>query len=1219
MDDEIAGHAQNALMYSLRNLHGSDKPWLHRLLHADKFDLSAKVTQDHRVEHPNSTSKKTLVLSWAQDLALQQVLTDESGKLSVGETPDFSHDQPVFAPRIHKALHSHHGILVVVCEDDLLGVDWLRHIRAINPALKEADIRIRPTTESAYFVQRELMDGTIKPAPAQELAQDLRTNRHVFSLSYDLVDSTVLMTELGAEAYSVLLSRLHEKFSSIASRWQGKVDSPQGDDGCMCYFGLVVADEHAGLSCLQAALEMRDSARQNAWQVRIGIASGWLAVDSHHPVGLSVHLAARLQKMASTGAVLVTQKLSEHFSSVFEFEILPHLPRIKGFDEDVRAALLKNYNPLLKQIPHGSGSQRTPVFAGRSGDLLLMRQAWERTLNGHGTDLQITGVPGIGKSELVRHWLRSTQPKAQAHVLTCRPHDYRQPFAALSLWMAQLIDYSPASQPADSKKRLLACIASQPGFWPYRSEIADLLDIHDNQMNINYEDAQARHQRVLSALISWVSDQAKIQAQLFVVEDYQWIDASSALWIKQLRALIANDLPIMLIVNQRPQMAGQSRYEDASLNIELKPLDHQHSLEIITGMLPELEADQALLQQIQDSARGIPLYLRESARLLQSAEYRQKIRQARQLGAGLPVPQTLHDLIMERLDQIGDARLIAQIGSVLGESFSFETLRDVVYQFHPHYAAHEQLQTMLDTLERENIWIPSLSKPHVIYEFTHAIVRDVAYQSMWEADRVKLHRIAAQVLKQQIEVDLGNHHAQLAKHLAASGDIRSAIEHLFITGKRSKKRGAHEVATQTMQTILELTEMDDPGQASSQFKIEAHLALAGQLLITKGYSSDTVLNHYSAALQQAVRLQDHKLILRAQLGIQSFEFMRGNFERAHQLVSMAQQTALVTRHALSDLQCNWALANLYFYEGRLFECNELLEQCIAACKRHDWGKDLIQNPHVMATMYRAFILCCLGRYDESLELACRGREMADSGVHKLARLQAHGIAAMIYAYCGQWQTCLEASEKAIASCQPGEYGLWYAHANVMRSVAAAQLGDYLQGMADMKRHHNLWADCGGNLTRSYYWALEAQLLISHLDIEGAQHALESAVLHLNTIPERYYISEIERLQFIATIKRFTDPSLAMSAIGMLMSSCQSLQERGMHGFALRTAIAAFEASQIHMGTAYFTEAQKNLDDCLSRVQRNTSVFDVNKAIRLLAGHQSEKISYIDNYKKISSL
>lgn len=1219
-------------------------PWLQQLLWLYGAKQVFNSHDDQRRTSPITMSNKhavTLILSLSNDGALQQALTDNLGRILVGETPNFLNAErdktktpattdsfitqtlrarpQLLAPCIAQNLQGRTCQLIVLCSPDLLHVPWVEYLTDGHASLQASDIHVKVLGLLDDLSDSVQPVGVAEPGYRAGSRHDhpTRVNRYVFSLSYDLVDSTTLMAHLGAESYAFLLSRLHSRYAAIAVHWQGLIDLPQGDDGCMCYFGAIAADEHAGLACLQAALEMRNVALSNGWKVRIGIAAGWVAVDRNQPVGLSVHLAARLQKLATVDSIVVTQALALHFAAVFDFKPVVVYATLKGFDDIIEVAQLHDFSHALLAFPRPFNAASDDLFVGREAQLDQLQQAWLRTCNMHGSEHLIIGPPGIGKSALIRHWIETNH--IQPWILTCGPHDYRNPFAPLIQWIAKEIGFKLHGETKSPIASLQACISRHPTLHAYRRELTYLFDASTQHSSDLFEDADARHQQIIDAIIQWVASCCEGKPVLVVVEDYQWIDASTALWVDKLRHMAQYGNALMLVVTQRPPLDRQAMYATLLAPIRIAPLNSKECQQVIGGLAPELFKDHQLVLQLEENAQGVPLFLKESVRLLQSPEYQNKLQIARHLGVGLPVPESLQNLLMERLDQLGPARQVAQLSSFFEGSFSWELLTAVYSNMYPTTGFTHDLDAACQLLVREKLWIETLDSDQRQFEFTHAMIHDVAYQSMWATDRKAIHRLIAQVLQEMPWNEGDTSAAELGRHLAAAGEIKAAVNHLMDAGKRSKKRGAHQVATQTMQNVLELLELVEPSDATLRSKTEAHLALAGQIQVTQGYASTGVVDHYTQAFELSKGSKDNKSMLRALMGLQSFHFMRGNFIESHRVMNLAREMASRVKHPFTELQLDWADANLLFYEGKLVESCSLMEACIDRCKANDVGQDLIQNPLVMATMYRAFSLWSLGRFTDSLVQSREGCVLADAGSHRLARLQAHGIAAMVHYGCGFWEKTLQSADKAISSCQPGEYSLWLAHANVMRGAALARLGSYSEGLELLRANHIQWAKHGGTLTRSYYWALEAELLLAQQNTTGAQTALDAASQHLRSIPERYYSSEVVRLSACLKLQSNIQPQVDFPAYDQLLSAYTDSNGRRLYGLSLRTAINLVELAIRQTGSSGVVEdvatAKQRLATTLDLVQHGTVTQDIANARAFLGRQIDSNIVHIHHYKR----
>ena len=1198
--------------------------WVDRLLWPPARAMLV-LRQDNSINNMGSKASPsaiTLTLTIDNEGTLVQVLSLGDGQLRVGETPFFHQtyarqyepktsscavapnisnlgwNKNPLAPKVWQAIRSHVGEVSVLCSPDLLDMPWVSWFRVELgvDGYQTYRIGLMPAIES-FTGSKHPSGETNRTTKVVTASWPERAYRQVTSLSYDLVSSTELMATLGIENYAILLAKVHDTFAHIFRQWQGVADAPQGDDGCMCYFGALTTDSYADHAGLRAALQMRRVAKLQGWRVRIGVASGMVAVDGNQPVGLSVHLAARLQKLAQNGCIYVSEDLAERLHKEFEFDRLASQELLKGFDglhsifELIDEA--KQTESTFTNV-HQNEEQQNASFVGRSTYLAILNEAWRQTVLGKCCDLLLMGEPGIGKSSLVRRWQSQLGSHHQAFVLACSPHDYRHPFASLVQWIAREIGYRRVEQLEERLHHLEKCLELKPQWQPCYQALLYLFDAPNPNKNIVYEDPIASHQQVINMISQWLVEQSKKTPILLVIEDYQWMDASTSQWVEAVCQAMETNRRIMLLVTQRPPMTRQLIFRSRGQVVEMEPLTVGESEQLIAALSPQMFSDRGLAELVGKRAHGNPLFLKETVRLFNSREYHQQLQKNEKMGVAMPVPGSLQDLLMLRLDQVGSVRQIAQIGSVLGQDFSLTLLEAVVQVVNPVLKNEASLNEAVRQLVSENIWVIEDENNQSNIAFSHALLRDVSYQSMWETDRKKLHSVAATVLQKIYSKGINESTMHLARHLAAAGETEKAVTQLLSAGKQSKKKGAHLVATQTMETALELMELQMPSRDVETRKVEAHLALAGQALITEGYGSSVVIEHYRTALELSQKLRDDKAILRSQLGLESYHFMRGDFKSAHRLLRDASVTAQKVKHPLSNLQYDWAHANLLFYEGALQESAQLMQDCINQSEQYELGKDLIQNPRIMASMYRAFSLLCLGQTRDALSLARHGCVLAEQGHNRLTKVQAYGIAAMVEHGCGHWTETLQASERAIASCQPGEYALWLAHAGVMRGVAMAQLGDFHNGVIQMRESHARWAAHGGNLTRSYYWVLEAEILLKVGDVSGAREATIQAQATVEKISERYYASEAQRVA--ARVLRSEKTELA-TACAMLLAAFTDAQNRQLHGLALRCAIDIYEFVQEGAGAMMGSkeDAQNRLQSCLAQVQADVVTADVMRA------------------------
>src|SRR5262249_16370312 len=209
----------------------------------------------------------------------------------------------------------------------------------------------------------------------------------------------------------------------------------------------------------------------------------------------------------------------------------------------------------------------------------------------------------------------------------------------------------------------------------------------------------------------------------------------------------------------------------------------------------------------------------------------------------LGIPATLHDALMARLDRLGPAKELAQLGATLGREFSYELLHavspldEVVLQ-----------QELRQLVEAELLYQRGLPS-RVTYLFKHALIQDAAYQSLLKSTRQQYHSQIAQVFEKHFPETKETQPEQLAHHYTEAGLIGQAIPYWQRAGQRAVQRSAYIEAVSHLTKGLELLKalLDTPERAQHELRLQ--LALATPLQATKGYTAPEVERVHTRALE----------------------------------------------------------------------------------------------------------------------------------------------------------------------------------------------------------------------------------------------------------------------------------------------------------------------------------------------------------------------------------
>ena len=230
--------------------------------------------------------------------------------------------------RLSAVLDSGAAVCCLVQRSDLVGEPTVALLRQLGGGLSVG--------EALRWLHRraapERFEARVYGDPELRFVRPLAptSRRQVTSLSFDLVGSTTLLAALGDEAYAETLALVHARSTEIVRRHGGQPDDPQGDDGVMGYFGHPSAIEDAAVRAVEAGLAIARSVATLGAAVRVGIATGLVAVKAGQPVGLSIHLAARLQQAAAPGTVLASETTRRLVAHAFDLQLLAQRPRSRA-------------------------------------------------------------------------------------------------------------------------------------------------------------------------------------------------------------------------------------------------------------------------------------------------------------------------------------------------------------------------------------------------------------------------------------------------------------------------------------------------------------------------------------------------------------------------------------------------------------------------------------------------------------------------------------------------------------------------------------------------------------------------------------------------------------------------------------------------------------------------------------------------------------------------
>jgi class 3 adenylate cyclase len=572
----------------------------------------------------------------------------------------------------------------------------------------------------------------------------------------DLVGSTALSTKLDPEDMRSVIGTYHKCVAETVARFDGFVAKYMGD-GVLIYFGYPHAHEDDAERAVRAGLALIDAVGklgvQGPLQVRIGVATGLVVVgdivgsgeaQERGVVGETPNVAARLQGIAEPNTVVIAEDTRRLLGNLFELDDLGAVD-LKGIAGPARAWVAWRARSVESRFEALRTSDLT-ALVGREEETELLLRRWGRAKTGEGQVVLIAGEAGIGKSRLTAELLErlAAEPHTRLRYFCSPQHTDSALYPIIGqMERAAGLAHDDTSQVRlDKLDAVLAQTSTSVGD---AALFADMLSLPNDGRYPSVElTPQARRQKTLEALISQLVALTRQNPVLMIFEDAHWCDPTSLEVFGRVVGRV-QALRVLLIVTFRPEFdppwIGLPHVTTMTIN-RLARRDVGAMIDRVVGnkLLPT-----SIRQDIIERSDGIPLFVEEITKAVLEAESEGEARQtvAAVPSPALAVPASLHASLMARLDRLGLAKDVAQIGAAIGREFSHVLLVAVVGK------PETELASALNRLVDAGLLFRQGVPPHASYLFKHALVQDAAYGTLLREPRRALHARIAEALDDQ--------------------------------------------------------------------------------------------------------------------------------------------------------------------------------------------------------------------------------------------------------------------------------------------------------------------------------------------------------------------------------------------------------------------------------------------------------------------------------------
>ena len=552
-------------------------------------------------------------------------------------------------------------------------------------------------------------------------------------------------------------------------------------------------------------------------------------------MGETPNLAARLQGIAEPNSVVIAENTRKLVGDLFELQDLG-AQDLKGIAGSVRAWAALRPSSVQSRFDalHGGGLTE---LVGREEELELLLRRWSKAKAGEGQVVLLSGEPGIGKSRLTAALSEriSTEPHTRLRYF-CSPQHTDSALYPIISQLERAAGFARDDSAQAKLDKLDAVLALASTSIRDATLLAEMLSLPNDGRHPALElTPQQRRQKTLEALTAQFEALSRSNPVLMLFEDLHWIDPTSlealGRTVDQLRTL-----EVLLIVTYRPEFEppwiGRPYVTALSLN-RLGEREIAAMIDRVAGNKP-LPAN--VRQDIIERTDGIPLFVEEMTKAVLEADGEEA---AQRTAAATPspsvaVPSSLHASLMARLDRLGSAKEVAQVGAVIGREFSYALIAAVAHK------EEVELQAALDRLMGAGLLFRQGIPPHATYLFKHGLVQDAAYSTLLRERRRLLHRRIVEILETQFPETAESQPELIARHCTEAGLIEKAVAFWAKAGRRSMARSALvEAVAQLTRALDQIATLPSTPRLRRE-QIELQVATITPLMHVKGYAAPEV-------------------------------------------------------------------------------------------------------------------------------------------------------------------------------------------------------------------------------------------------------------------------------------------------------------------------------------------------------------------------------------------
>ncbi len=722
--------------------------------------------------------------------------------------------------------------------------------------------------------------------------------------------------------------------------------------------------------------------------------------------------------------------------------------------QDLFTQALKSEPPPPELRSHAASAPLPMV--GRTSEWTRLLNCWRHASQGGIHLALILGEPGIGKSRLADELFQfcTSSPGSAAARACCYAGEGQLAYGPIAEWLrAETMRSTRRQLP---KPQLAELTRVLPEILVENPEISTPQPLTESW--------QRRH--LYEALHAAFRSHSK--PLLLLIDDLQWCDHDSFEW---LHSFLRSDLASSILVLATARMEETNRDHPLAALVNglrqsgqlsefpLAPLTEEESA-ILAVQTATHECDPSFLSELYRTTKGNPLFVVESVRASQET-------------APGEAPPRVQAVIAARLAQLSpSAYELAGLAAAIGRSFSFDLLAKAT-------------DWDEDSLSRalEELWQRRIIGGSASFDFTHALLREVAYAELSPVRRRSLHRRIARALEElYASSGVESVSGWQAVHYQAAGMAEEAIRSYQDAAEVAKRRFADIEAQTLLRQALALCRDFPESPKRDRQELELLLTLGPTLVTTHGFSAIEVGETYQRGLLLSRRLDDRNHLFSLLSGAWLFHLVRGDVEESkslgQQCVDFPYAGTGGERIPALEMAGHFLLGSSLFHLG---DFSASLQQMKLG--QPPWGSlthpalTLFAGPDigVHSRSYLSQLLWLLGDPTEAEAKSTESIALARELSHPFVLAVALDYAAMLDVFRQDSKRALARANEAAELCRKHSFAYYLAWAEILAGWASAMEGDTPGGLARLRHGIEALKATGAELRLPFYYSLLAEV------------------------------------------------------------------------------------------------------------------------------------------------